>query len=72
MIQPVGGLDSLPQRKVAGQDHVFLAEHDEQGALHGPRAYPGNGGELRHEVSVGQAAQHLLVQPTIGQPVGAE
>ena len=70
MVELVGGLDGLAEREVARQDDVFAAERDEQGALHGPRADPGNGGELGDELVVGQAAQHVLVQPAVRQPLG--
>ena len=36
--------------------------------VHGPM--PGNGGELGHELIVGQGAQHVLVQPAVRHPLG--
>src|SRR5579863_8383281 len=56
VIELVRGLDSLAQREVARQDDVLPTQRDEHGALYGPRAYPGNRGELGHEFVIGQAA----------------
>ena len=56
MVKPVGGLDGLAHPQVARHDDVFPAEREEQGAPHGPRAYPRNRDELCHELVVGQAA----------------
>ena len=54
----------------AGQDDVLAAERDEHGALHGPRAYPGDNGQLRQQFVVGKTAEHVLVQPAVGKPLG--
>jgi putative heme transporter len=70
VVEPVGGLDGLAQRQVAGQDDVLAAERDEHRALHGPRAYPRDGGELRQEFVVRQAAQHVSVQAAVHQALG--
>ena len=45
-------------------------DQDVLSALHGPRADPGDRGELGQEIIVGQGAQHVLVQPAVGQPAG--
>ena len=66
MIQLIGGLNGLTERKVARQDDVFSLE----GALHGPGTYPGNRGEFRHELVVRQPAQRVGVQPAVRQPPG--
>ena len=70
VIQPIYGLDGLAERQVSRQDDVLPLQRDEQGALNGPGAYPGDGGELGHELVVVQGAQHLLVQPTVRHPLG--
>src|SRR6266498_844415 len=59
VVELVGGLDGLTQRQVARQDDIVAAQRDDEGALHGPRAYPRNRGELRHQLVIGQAAQDL-------------
>ena len=64
-VELIGGLDGLAERQVAWQDDVFSAERDEHGALYRPRAYPGNGRELCHQLVVGETAQHVRVQPTV-------
>jgi hypothetical protein len=69
-VELIGGLDGLAERQVAWQDDVFSAERDEHGALYRPRAYPRNGGELCDELVVAQAAQGVLVQAAVGQPLG--
>src|ERR1700761_4577112 len=66
----VRGLDSLAQRKVARQDDILPVQRDDHGALHGPRTYPRNRGELGYEFVVGQAAQRVLAQPAVRQPGG--
>ena len=66
MVELIGGPDGLAQGQVARQDDVFSAERDEEGALHGPRPDPRNGGEFRDEFVVGQLAQGILVQAAIG------
>jgi hypothetical protein len=58
-----GDLDGVRKRKVSRQDDVFSAERDDEGALHGPGTYPRNCGALCDERVVGQAAQHVRVQP---------
>ncbi len=70
VVELVGGLDGLAEREVAGQHDVFSLQRDDEGALHGPRAYPRYRGELRHELVVGQAAQDVRVQPAVRQPPG--
>src|SRR6185312_6418104 len=70
VVEVVGGPDGLAQRQVAGQDDVFPAERDDHGTLHGPGADPGNGGELVQQLVVGQAAEHVLVQPAVRQASG--
>src|SRR5215831_11940075 len=70
VIELVGGPDGLAQREVARQHDVLPAQRDEHGALHGPRAYSGNRGELGHEFVVGQVAQGVLAQPAVRQPRG--
>ena len=70
VVEPVGGPDGLAQRQVAGQNDVLAAERDQHGALHGPRTYPRNGGELRQEFVVGQGAQHVSVQAAVHQALG--
>jgi hypothetical protein len=70
VIQLIGGPNGLTERKVARQDDVFSLERDDEGALHGPRTYPGNRGEFRHELVVRQPAQRVGVQPAVRQPPG--
>src|SRR5215469_12908639 len=70
VIELVRGPDGLAQREVARQHDVLPAQRDEHSALHGPRADPGNRGELGDELIVGQIAQHVLAQPAIRQPRG--
>src|ERR1022692_5110221 len=41
-----------------------------RGTLHGLRAYPRNCGEFRDELVVGQLAQGVLVQASVGWPPG--
>jgi hypothetical protein len=65
VVQLIGSLDGLAERQVARQDDVLTAERDDEGALHGPRAYPGNGSELGHELVVGQTAQHVRVKAAV-------
>jgi hypothetical protein len=69
-VELIGGLDSLTERKIAGQDDVLSLERDDERTLHGPGAYSRNCGELCHEVVVWQAAQDVRVQPAIRQPLG--
>src|SRR5215471_14415740 len=53
VVEVVGGLDGLAERKVVRQDDVFPAERDEHGALYGPRAYSRDRGELSDEFVIG-------------------
>jgi hypothetical protein len=59
VVQLIRGLDGLAERQVTRQDDVLALQRDEHGALHGPRAYARNRGELSHELVVGQNAQSL-------------
>jgi hypothetical protein len=68
VIEPVGGLDGLAQREIAGQDDVFTLQRDDEGTLHGPRANAGDGGELGHQLLVRQLAQDIAVQPAVRHP----
>src|SRR5207247_3916822 len=52
VVELIGNLDGLTERKVARQDDVFSLERDDEGALHGPRAYPRNRGEFCHELVI--------------------
>jgi len=61
VVEPIGGLDGLAEREVAGQDDIFSLERDEEGALHGPGTYPRNRRELGQELVVWQPAQGVLV-----------
>ena len=70
MVEAVGGPDGLAKREVARQDDVFPPQGDEEGALHGPRADPGNRGELGDDLVVGQPAQDVRVQPAVGEALG--
>src|SRR5258705_10306055 len=69
MVEPIRGLNRLSEREVARQHDVFPLERKDEGALDGPRTYPGNGGELGHELVVREAAQDLQGQPAVGQPL---
>jgi len=70
VVELIRGLDGLTEGKVARQDDVLAPQRDNQGTLDGPGAYPGDGGELGHELVVRQGAQHLLVQPSVRHPFG--
>ena len=61
LVQLIGGLDGLTERKIARQDDVFSLERNDERALHGPGTYPRNCGELCYEIVVRQAAQGDLV-----------
>jgi hypothetical protein len=70
VVQLVGVAHGLTQREVAGQHYIFSVQSEDQGALHSPRAYPRNLGELCDDLLVGQCAQRVDVQPAVGQPFG--
>jgi hypothetical protein len=70
VVELVGSPDGLAEREVARQDDVFSLERDDEGALHGPRAYPRYRGELCHKRVVWQVVQHGLIQPAVRQPLG--
>jgi hypothetical protein len=57
VVELIGDLTGLAERKISRQDDVLSAERDDEGALDGPGTYPRNCGELRHELVVWQAAQ---------------
>src|SRR5258708_5965303 len=65
LVQLVGVLNRLAQRKVARQNDVLSLERDDQGTLHGPGPYPGDCGERPHELIVWQATQDVLVQSAV-------
>jgi hypothetical protein len=70
VVELIGGLDGFAQRKVAGQDDVFSAERDDEGALHGPGTYPRNCGEFGHKLVVWQSAQDVRVQAAVRHALG--
>jgi hypothetical protein len=70
VVELIGELDRLPECEVARQYDIFSLERDDESALHCPRAYPGNRGELCHELVVWQAAQRVGVQLAVRQPPG--
>ena len=70
VVELIGGLDGLTERKIARQDDVFSLERNDERALHGPGTYPRNCGELCYEIVVWQAAQDARVQPAIRQSLG--
>jgi hypothetical protein len=70
VIELIGGLDGLAKRQVTWQDDVFTLQRDDEGALHRPRAYSRDGGELGHQLLVRQAAQRARVQPAVRHPPG--
>src|SRR5829696_5606932 len=55
VVELIGGLDGLTERKIARQHDVFSLERDDERPLHGPGTYPRNCGELCHELVVWQA-----------------
>src|SRR5215469_4091953 len=70
VVEVVDGPDGLAQRQVTRQDDVFAAQRDEHRALDGPRAYPRDRGELGDQLVIGQAAEGVLVQPAVREPLG--
>jgi hypothetical protein len=70
MVELVGGLNGLTERKITGQHDVRTPQRDEEDALHGPGTYPRDRGELGHELVVGQAAQDAWVQLAVRHAPG--
>ena len=54
VVEFIGGLDGLTERKIARQDDVFSLERNNERTLHGPGTYPRNCGELCLEIVVCQ------------------
>src|SRR4051812_27259590 len=61
-VEPIGGLHGSAEGEVAREDDVFSLQGDEKGALDGPWADSGNGGQLGQDVVVRQAAQDAGIQ----------
>jgi hypothetical protein len=57
VVEPVGGQDGPGEGVIAREDDVLVGEGQEEGALHGPEADPGDGGELGEDRLVRQIAQ---------------
>src|ERR1017187_942301 len=70
VVKAVDSAHSLAESKVTWQDYVLAAEPDDEGALRGPRAYPGNLGQDRNELVVWHRRQCCRVKPPVRQALG--
>ena len=70
VVELVGTPDSLSQCKVTREDHVLSSQREDQRALSGPWANPGDRRKLGNDLVVGQVAQSTGVQTTVGEPLG--
>jgi len=65
VVKAVRGADGLSKREIARQHDVFTVQGEDEGALHGPGADPGDRGELGDDLVIGQPAQDVDVEPAV-------